>query len=140
LIEAFPALALASFDTRFFGRHAEPKYNPKNGKFRKEDWIRVAEVAARESFVLGCEEIAEWCRDVGKLSHPRKPDQDRLDSVLCVLVALRWRLRPRDESLILGDLKTGYIVLPASSAVREYLAEPARKLSVPIDGAVPMPD
>jgi predicted RNase H-like nuclease len=139
LIEVFPALALASFDARFFGRRAGPKYNPANRrKFRKEDWTKVAEVAARESCVLGCEEMETWCRDVGKRTDPHKADQDMLDSVLCALVALRWRLRPRHESLILGDLQLGYMVLPASPAVREYLSGPAQKLSVPIDGAVPV--
>lgn len=49
------------------------------------------------------------------------------------------RQRPREGPLLLGDFELGYMVLPASPAVREYLAEPAHKLSVPIDGAVPGP-
>jgi predicted RNase H-like nuclease len=139
LMEVFPALALASFEASFFGRQAGPKYNPANRKFRKEDWIRVAEVAARESSLFGCEEMAKWCRRAGELINPTKADQDMLDSVLCALVALRWRQRPREESLLLGDFELGYMVLPASPAVRKYLVAPAQKLSVPIDGAVPGP-
>jgi predicted RNase H-like nuclease len=67
----------------------------------------------------------------------RKADQDMMDAALCVLIALHWRLRPRGESLILGDLSTGYMVLPASPAVRKYLIAPARKCSVAMDGVVP---
>ena len=101
------------------------------------DWVRVAEAAGREARALGCDALAEWCHSAGQTAQPRKADQDRLDSVLCVLIALRWRLRPREASLLLGDLTTGYMVLPASREVREYLIAPARKHLVPIDGLVP---
>src|SRR5665213_181094 len=138
LMEVFPALALASLDTRFFGRLSAPKYNPDRRKtFCLADWVRVAEVAARESQMLGCDELAEWCRTVGRTAQPRKADQDKLDSALCVLIALHWRLRPRDASLLLGDFPTGYMVLPASPEVREYLIIPARKHRVAMDDVVP---
>jgi predicted RNase H-like nuclease len=138
LMEVFPALALASLDTQFFGRLRAPRYNPDRKKtFLMADWVRVAETAAQKSHVLGCDEVAEWRRTAGKTAQPRKADQDQLDSVLCVLIALHWRLRPREASLLLGDLETGYMVLPASREVREYLITPARKHLVPIDGVVP---
>ena len=86
--------------------------------------------------MLGCKELAEWCRTAGRAAQPRKAGQDKLDSALCVLIALHWRLRPREASLLLGDLTTGYMVLPASREVREYLINPARKLSVAMDGVV----
>lgn len=136
LIEVFPALALASLG--FFGRLRGPRYNPDRRKtFRAEDWIRVAEAAVQESLALGCEELAAWCRNAGRITQPRKPDQDKMDSALCVLIALRWRLRPRGESLLLGDLTTGYMVLPATPEVRDRLITPAQKYSVSIDGAAP---
>ena len=88
LMEVFPALALASMGV--FGRLAAPRYNPDRRKtFRMPDWVRVADAAAREAGVLGCEELAEWCRRIGEITQPRKADQDRLDSALCVLIALR---------------------------------------------------
>jgi predicted RNase H-like nuclease len=60
LIEVFPALALASLSTGFFGRSAAPKYNPGNKKkFRLDDWVRVAEAAAKESH------CACWSHSVG---------------------------------------------------------------------------
>jgi predicted RNase H-like nuclease len=133
LMEVFPALALASFGTEFFQRNGAPKYNPARRKtYRPGDWGRVAGAAARESEALGSEVVAAWCREWGKITKPRKEDQDMLDAVLCMLIALRWRLRPRSESLLLGDLTTGYMVLPASSAVREYLSPKAKERSVPM--------
>jgi predicted RNase H-like nuclease len=132
VMEVFPALAMASLDTQFFGRLRGPRYNPDRRKtFQLADWVRVAEAAARESDILGCDGLAEWCRTAGKTAQPRKADQDKLDSVLCVLIALHWRLRPREASLLLGDLVTGYMVLPASREVREYLITPARKHLAP---------
>ena len=56
LMEVFPALALPSMDPNFFGRLSAPKYNPKRKKtFRLADWVRVAEVAAQEASLFGCE-------------------------------------------------------------------------------------
>jgi predicted RNase H-like nuclease len=138
LMEVFPALALPSFDNGFFGRLNGPRYNPDRRKtFLMADWIRVAETAARESHALGCEELAEWCRTAGRNAQPQKADQDKLDSALCVLIALHWRLRPREASLLLGDLTTGYMVLPASREVRDYLSSRARRHLVAMDSAMP---
>ena len=137
LIEVFPALALASLDPGFFARLGAPKYNPGRRKtFRADDWVRVAGAAAREANSFDCIELANWCCEAGKIAHPRKADQDKLDSAICLLVGLRWRLKSRDLSLLLGDLAKGYMVLPASSDVREYLRAPAAKHSVAIDGVV----
>jgi predicted RNase H-like nuclease len=139
LMEVFPALALASLDIGFYGRLSAPKYNPGRKKtFLIADWARVAEAAARAAHTMDCNDLAEWCSTAGKASEPRKADQDKLDSALCLLVALHWRLRPREASSILGDSNTGYMVLPASRDVREYLMIAARKHLVAMDGAVPL--
>jgi predicted RNase H-like nuclease len=135
LMEVFPALALASLDSGFFGRLRAPKYNPDRETFRPCDWGRVAEAAAREAGALDCEELAEWCRNAGRIALPRKADQDMLDAALCLL--LSWRLRSRGESLLLGDLAAGYMVLPASQPVRERLTVAARRYSVSLDGDYP---
>jgi predicted RNase H-like nuclease len=137
LMEVFPALALASLGKGFFGRLKAPRYNPDRKKtFLMSDWVRVAETAAREAHELRCDELAEWCRAAMSTAQPRKADQDKLDSALCVLIALHWRLRPREASLLLGDLTTGYMVLPAIREVRKYLTNPARKHLVAMDGVV----
>jgi predicted RNase H-like nuclease len=135
IMEVFPALALASLDPSFFGRLRAPRYNPARKKtFKLDNWASVATVAANEAASFGCEEIAAWCTHASESPRPGKVDQDMLDSVLCALIALRWRLGSRTDSLLLGDMATGYMVLPTSNAVRDYLTVQARKLSVQIDG------
>lgn len=135
LIEVFPAIALASMDERFFGRHRGPRYNPDRRKtFRLNDWQRVAAVASREARLFGCVELANWCDAVGRAMTPRKELQDRLDAVLCMLIGLTWRKRPREASLFLGDLKSGYMVLPVQPTARERLALAAQIRNVPMDG------
>jgi predicted RNase H-like nuclease len=136
LMEVFPALALASLDSGFFGRLSGPRYNPARKTFRATDWSRVAESAARSARSLGCEELASWCRETSSVAKPRKPDQDLLDSALCVIIALRWRLLPRISSILLGDLASGYMVAPATEQVRARLTAAARRHSVAIDGEV----
>ncbi len=134
VMEVFPALALASLGPDFFGRLAGPRYNPMRRKtFCARDWVRVADAAAAEARAFGCVELAEWCQEAGALARPRKADQDMLDAALCVLIALRWRLRPRRDSLLLGDLTSGYMVLPVSEPVRERLSLAAARCGVPVD-------
>jgi predicted RNase H-like nuclease len=74
----------------------------------------VAEAAAQEANLFGWVELVDWCRSAGAIARPQKSDQDKLDSALCVLIALRWRLRAREVSLFIGDLRAGYMVLPAT--------------------------
>lgn len=135
VMEVFPCIALASFDGSFCSRLGAPRYNPgRRQTFRATDWTRVALAAGQNARAMGATEIAEWCDTMSKITPPSKADQDKLDSILCAVIALRWRLGARDECLMLGDIKTGYMVMPASAGVRERLAQAARKYSVPIDG------
>ena len=136
VMEVFPAMALATLG--FFGPRAAPRYNPERRKtFRPEDWPRVAEAAAAEADALACPDLAAWCRAAARNRAPRKADQDRLDAAICLSIALRWRLRPRALSMLLGDLATGYIVAPASAPVRARITEAAARFAVPVDGVVP---
>lgn len=138
VMEVFPAIALASFDAAFFGRLAGPRYNPARRKtFRPDHWAQVAQAAAAQADAFGCAALAAWCRDAAGVGKPSKADQDRLDAALCVLIALRWRRSPREDSLLLGDLRTGYMVLPASAAVRARLSNAAARYGVPVDAGSP---
>ena len=131
LIEVFPALALASFGPQFFGQLAGPKYNPGRRKtFRLADWQRVAGVAAERFSAFGADDAAAWCASHANHTAPAKADQDRLDAMLCLLVAMQWRLRPRDQSMMLGCLDKGYMVLPASAEVRERIEAAALRFGV----------
>jgi hypothetical protein len=55
-----------------------------------------------------------------------KADQDRLDAVICLLIAIRWRLEGRDESIMTGDPEHGYVVAPISRQVRSRLERAAK--------------
>lgn len=134
LIEVFPALALASIEDAFFGRLAAPRYNPGRRKtFKLTDWQRVSRAIAAAFARLGFAEPERWCLDAALIEKPRKADQDMLDSLICLLIAARWRLGARSESMILGSLDTGYMVLPASPVVRQRLAATALAAGVPAD-------
>ena len=136
LMEVFPAIALASLHPDFFGRLAAPRYNPGRRKtFRPEDWARVAGAAAAEAEALGCKDLAAWCHQAGALPRPTKADQDMLDAALCTCIAIRWRRCPREQSLLLGDLSSGYMVMPVSPTVRSRLSEAAHRVGVAVDGS-----
>ncbi|MCB8881779.1 DUF429 domain-containing protein [Acidisoma cellulosilytica] len=140
IMEAFPAISLASFEASFFGRLSGPRYNPDRRKtFRLADWGRVARAAGAQAEALGCADLAAWCRDAAAIPQPRKADQDRLDAALCTLIAFRWRRMPRSDSLLLGDLRTGYMVLPASEDVHAKLAIASARFGVPVDGRLICP-
>ena len=124
-LEVFPALALASIGDAFWGRLAAPRYNPTRKKtFRLEHWHSVLHAVAADARRLGCGPLAEWCDQLSAVERPRKADQDRLDAAICLLTAIIWRIEPRDRSLMIGDLATGYMVTPASAAVRQKLLRP----------------
>ena len=126
VIEVFPALALPTLNPLFFGRNAAPKYNPaRSRKFRKEDWEQVALSAARWFGDQGLKQASAWCRETALIDTPRKADQDRLDAMLCLLIALWWKRGPRETSMMLGCTEYGYIVTPASSDVRARLVAAA---------------
>lgn len=135
LMEVFPALALPSLDESFAMWRGAPKYNPGAATYRPADWSRVTAVIAMEAEKLSCAELAAWCRAANEITKPRKADQDRLDAGICLATALRWRLRPRDASIMIGDLTTGYMVAPVSATMRAMLVTAAAKMGgVPVDG------
>jgi predicted RNase H-like nuclease len=137
VMEVFPAIALPSLHPEFFGRLAAPRYNPGRRKtFKLADWNRVAAAVAAEAEALGCAGLAEWCQRTGEAPRPAKADQDMLDAALCALIAVIWRQRPREQSLLLGDLSSGYMVMPVTPAVRVRLCEAARRIGVAVNGSL----
>ncbi len=132
VMEVFPVLAVLSLGEQFFGRRLAPRYNPARPTFRLDDWHAVVAAAAAEAESLGCTPASEWLAGAGANPKPRKADQDRLDAVLCCLVAIRWRLSPPERSMMIGDRDTGSIVAPASAAMRERLTARADVIGVPV--------
>ncbi len=134
LMEVFPALALASLDPTFFGMRKGPRYNPARRKtFRIEDWRAVVDAATREATNLGCTPLVSWIEEMRANIAPKKEHQDRLDAAVCLLIAIRWRLGKREQSVAIGDLKNGYIVAPVSEPILKRLREVAAERGVPID-------
>jgi predicted RNase H-like nuclease len=130
LIEVFPALALLAWNDAFYAKGKGPKYNPANqAKFCNGDWSAVSRTAASVARRFGCEAVALWCDGAARLPCPEKADQDRLDAIICALVALFWRRGPRAASVFIGDLKQGYVVSPASEAIRERLLSASLRLA-----------
>ncbi len=133
VMEVYPALALLSLDARFGGPKRRPRYNPDRRKtFRREDWTGVVDTAAAEATRFGVTVVRDWLQTIRDLEAPRKADQDKLDAVICLLVAMRWRLAPRADSIMIGDLETGYIVAPVVDPIRQRLAVAAARVGVAI--------
>jgi predicted RNase H-like nuclease len=65
--------------------------------------------------------LSEWLDQLATIGLPKKTDQDRFDAVLCLLIAIRWRLGAQKESIMVGDLQTGYMVAPVSVEVKNRL-------------------
>jgi predicted RNase H-like nuclease len=134
LMEVFPALTLASLEASFFGQRKGPRYNPARRKtFQIEHWHAVVAAARREAALFGCAPLVAWLDEQIRNPTPKKADQDRLDAAQCLLIAIRWRLGDRGESVMIGDLKDGYILAPACGPVMERLTKAAKKCNVPID-------
>ncbi len=122
LIEVFPALALTALEPDFGKRKGAPKYSPDKGKkFRLQDWKKVLRVIGRMADTMEIAGLASWANCMSRLPHPKKGNQDKLDAVLCVLIGLIWRSGPDEDSIMIGDLESGYMVTPVSQETRRRL-------------------
>jgi len=132
LMEVFPALALPGLHAKFSGRNSAPKYNPENhSKFRTSDWNAVVEAVIRTARQLKLASCADWCKEYLAISDPRKRNQDQLDSVICALIGYVWLACDRSHSMLLGDLKTGYIVTPVSHETSNRLHAASSAKGIP---------
>jgi predicted RNase H-like nuclease len=124
VFETYPVLVMIALgwilpdEVRPTGRL--PKYNPVRTKtFSIHDWVHVCQRALSEFVALGLKKLPEWLAVQTENRSPRKADQDRLDSCICLLVALH--LAEMRECLMVGDMDTGYIVVPSGSILRSEL-------------------
>ena len=114
VLETYPTLAMIALgwtlpDSRPTGRL--PKYNPaRNKTFSKSDWRHVCLQASSAFRERGLPELVSWLDNVARVDSPRKSDQDGLDACICLLVALY--LAELRDCLMVGDLNSGYIVVP----------------------------
>ena len=135
LIEVFPALALPTMVPDCNARKAALRYNPARKTFRLDDWGRV--VDAVDTTGTDVRGLKEWCREYRQNGKPGKCHQDKLDAVICALIGITWLTAPPVRSIMIGDLKRGYMVAPVSAEVRDHLMRAAACRRVPVDGLVP---
>lgn len=103
-----------------------PNYNPKvQRNFSIHDWQHVCGSVLGEFSKRGLTWIARWIEDLRQKAAPRKRDQDGLDSCICLLVALH--LAEGKKCLMVGDLQSGYIVVPHDSQLCTELGDRCRK-------------
>jgi predicted RNase H-like nuclease len=128
--ETYPALVMIALDwllkdSRASGRL--PKYNPARRKtFSLHDWRHVCARALEEFRRRGLKPLDTWIDGAMRKTAPRKADQDQLDACLCLLVALH--LIEQRLCLMVGDLQSGYIVVPHSRRVAEELQARCEKV------------
>ncbi|PRA53570.1 DUF429 domain-containing protein [Ochrobactrum sp. MYb68] len=132
LIEVFPALALPSVELAFCRRLGAPKYNPSVRKrFRSDDWRNVLCAISKFASAQRLQNHTDWSERMASEASPRKSDQDKVDAMICALVGLHWLFAPRNESVMIGDIESGYMIAPAPNGIHERLCSAAQLRGVP---------
>ena len=134
IAEVFPALALPGLIPSFFARGKCAKYNPANKKnFNIEDWVLICEFIesyAKQNKIKG---LSEWARSTKRINSPTKSDQDKLDGAICALIGYQWYQKGTKTNMIIGDVKTGYIITPVTPEVSDILTQSAKLRRVPVN-------
>lgn len=121
VFETYPVLSMIALgwtlpDPRPAGRL--PKYNPERRTFSNSDWRHVCRLACAAVSERGLPRLVRWLAAAGSTA-PRKSDQDSLDACLCLLTALY--LAELKDCLMIGNVDTGYIVVPYGEGLRKEL-------------------
>ena len=125
--ETYPVLALIALGwTLPEGKAGRlPKYNPARRKtFSIPDWQHVCTKTVAACREFGLEKISAWVDQAGQDGKPRKEVQDCLDACICLLVGLQFAVQK--NCLMIGDLETGYMIVPASPGLQAELASRCR--------------
>ena len=123
VFETYPVLAMIALgwtlpDVRAAGRL--PKYNPDRKRtFSMTDWRHVCRLASSMFQERGLKEIVACLDRAARNTFPRKNEQDALDACVCLLVALHFA--ERKDCLMVGDLQTGYMVVPYCAGLHAEL-------------------
>ncbi|HVA11833.1 MAG TPA: DUF429 domain-containing protein [Stellaceae bacterium] len=133
VIEVFPALALSAIVPEIWRRHRAAKYNPAASNFALADWQMVASAVGKFARGLGATDLAAWVETQVVLPKPVKADQDRLDAAICLLIALAWRRGPREQMLVIGDERTGYMATITLPQTRALLVKAATERDIAVD-------
>ena len=126
--ETYPVLSLIAmgWTLRDSSTDRLPKYNPARRKtFSILDWQHVCSRVSASCHEFGLEGIAGWVERVGRAGTPIKETQDCLDACICLLVGLQFTIHR--TCLMVGDLESGYMVIPASLKLQSELEARCRK-------------
>ena len=131
LIEAFPGLALPGLLAGPCQLPLALHYNPaKRSAFDLEHWRMVVEGIMANAKLLSLTPLVGWAAKLLDEPAPTKFQQDCLDALICLIVALKWRRQHADMEVI-GDWR-GHMVTPLSKTGRAKVVDSATKLNVPI--------
>jgi predicted RNase H-like nuclease len=125
--ETYPVLAMVALgwtlpDSRLAGRL--PKYNPARRKtFSLLDWRHVCDNVSAALLSFGLIILPNWIKSLSA-TKPAKIDQDGLDSCMCLLVAIHL---VRKTTMIVGDVETGYIIVPDCPRLSDELCVRCQK-------------
>lgn len=123
VFETYPVLAMIALGWTLPDRRREsrlPNYNPQRRTFSNSDWRHVCERARDAISERGLPELVHWLDAVSRSTKPRKSDQDGLDACVCLLAALHFA--ESKNCLMVGNLDTGYIVVPYGDGLSKELA------------------
>lgn len=127
VLETYPVLAIAAFNWTLptgSGLSRLPKYNPARPTFMMDDWCHLCTQCALTLEQSRLASLAQWLRGVGTADTTRRPsksDQDCVDACICLLVALHYARQ--QACLMIGDMKTGYMLVPSNDSLAESLRQ-----------------
>lgn len=129
-LETFPALG----NLGMFGYDCCPKYNPERNTFILRNWNNLCAAIGKFGEVLGIAGLPIWIDVIQDLKYPTKEEQDKVDAILCMLFGYVWWRSGFQYSTLIGDNKTGYMIIPCfRQELREKLKGDAKIHNVPID-------
>ena len=130
LIEVYPVLALTALEPAIMERKEVARYNPENRNFRASDWRLVAQAVAGQTYHFNLPALSKWAKLAADTRWPSKVEQDMLDAMICLIVALQWRRAKRERVAMIGNLDSGYMITPVSTSTKAVLQNSARERGV----------
>jgi predicted RNase H-like nuclease len=113
--EVYPALSNLGLFWPFYTRGMVPRYNPQRRTFDPNDWQLLCSHVL--SFVERWNVECDWLKRAMPLVSPSKREQDKLDAIICLCIAMSWT--SGECGVVIGDFETGYIVVPSHNALTE---------------------
>ena len=110
-------------------------YNPANRNFDIDDWNKICidiEAYGEKQKIGG---MKEWASNLKKakpmIQKPSKSDQDKLDAVLCAIMAFEWAKGgvSTTHGVVIGDMSNGYMVTVTDSALFDDLKTQTEKFN-----------